>query len=288
MKFSDYKVAELNQQIKTSINEMANAGEVPAGRDREPGLRVPDETIRLEDGRPATVRFHKARNVYQLAVANENGSTVIKEAANLTELTYDLLHDQAQDTLQRQDVEIENARIDKGLLADFDEVDDKTSETADWLQNYHYGQIYRETIKPLSYEEEQKMYSMTMGMLGKLRLPLTAPNLDLAFRELWDTNDEYAGYIDKARAEKRRLAVEAAAAAQAQEDQAAKIYPDKQPATPYAPPFTPMRNAGNTENTGTKRFGVDAELTTRQQSFARRKGISVSNFEESQIMEEGQ
>jgi hypothetical protein len=282
MKFSDGKVAELNQQIKTSINEMANAGQIPAGREREPGLRVPEETITLDDGRRATVRFHKARNVYQLAVASKKGSTVIKEAANLTELTYDLLHDQAQDTLQRQDIEIENARLEKGLLADFDEVDDKTSETADWLQNYHYGQIYRETIKPLSYEEEQKMYSMTMGMLGKLRLPLTAPNLDLAFRELWDTNDEYAGYIAKARTEKQRLADEGAIAAQAAEDQAAKIYPNEQPASPYAPPFSPMRNAG------TKRFGVDATLTARQQSFARRKGISVSNFEGPQTVEERQ
>ncbi len=282
MKFSDYKVAELNQQIKTSINEMANAGEIPAGREREPGLRVPDETIRLEDGRLATVRFHKTRNVYQLSVANENGSQVIKEAANLTDLTYGLLHDQAQNTLQRQDVEIENARLEKGLLADFDEIDDKTSETADWLENYHYGQIYADAIKYVSSDDSHKMYAMVMGMLGRLRVPLTAPNLDLAFRELWDTNDEYAGYINKARQEKQRLADEAAIAAQAQENQAAKIYPNEQPATPYAPPFVPMRNPG------TKRFGVDAELTTRQQSFARRKGISVSNFEGPQTVEERQ
>jgi hypothetical protein len=283
MKFSDQRLATLDAQIRTSISDMVAAGALPAGRNREPGFRVPEETIRLDDGRLATVRFHKARNVYQLAVENENGtSTVIKEAANLTELTYDLLHDQAQDTLQRQDIEIENERLEKGLLADFDIVDDTSRETADWLQNFHYGQIYRETIKPLSYEEEQKMYSMMMGMLGKLRLPLTAPNLDLAFRELWDNNDEFSGYIDKARAEKQRLADEAAAVAQANEDQAAKIYPDSQPATPYAPPFVPMRNAG------TKRYGVDAELTVRQQGFARRKGISVSNFEESQIMEERQ
>jgi hypothetical protein len=281
MKFSDHKVATLDAQIRTSITDMVTEGALPAGRNREPGFHVPEETIRLDDGRLATVRFHKARNVYQLAVASENGtSSVIKEAVNLTELTYDLLHDHAQDTLQRQDIEIENERLEKGLLADFDEVDEKTAETADWLQNYHYGQIYRETIKPLSHEEEQRMYSMTMGMLGKLRLPLTAPNLDLAFRELWDNNDEFAGYIDKARSEKQRIANEAAAATQAQEDQAAKIYPDNQPATPYAPPFVPMRNAA------TKRYGVDAELTARQQSFARRKGISVSTFEESQIMEE--
>jgi hypothetical protein len=283
MKFSDQKTATLDAQIRTSINDMVAAGALPAGRNREPGFRVPEETIRLDDGRLATVRFHKARNVYQLAVANENGtSSVIKEAANLTELTYDLLYDHAQDTLQRRDVEIENERLEKGLLAGFDVVDDTSRETADWLQDYHYGQIYRETIKPLSYEEEQKMYSMMMGMLGKLRLPLTAPNLDLAFRNLWDNNDEFAGYIDKARSEKQRLANEAAALAQAQEDQAAKVYPDDQPATPFAPPFTPMRNAG------TKRFGVDAELTVRQQGFARRKGISVSNFEESQILEERQ
>jgi hypothetical protein len=282
MKFADYKVATLDAQIRTSVNDTVAAGALPAGRNREPGFHVPEETITLDDGRLATVRFHKARNVYQLAVTNENGSTVIKEAANLTELTYDLLHDQAQDTLQRQDIEIENERLEKGLLAGFDIVDDTSRETADWLQNYHYGQIYRETIKPLSYEEEQKMYSMMMGMLGKLRLPLTAPNLDLAFRTLWDNNDEFSGYIDKARSEKQRLANEAAALAQAQEDQAAKIYPDSQPATPYAPPFVPMRNAG------TKRYGADAELTTRQQSFARRKGISVPTFEDSQIMDERQ
>src|SRR5580704_11839857 len=100
MKFTDNTVAQLNEQIKTSINNMATAGEVPAGRGREPGLRVPEETITLDDGRQAIVRFHKARNVYQLAVANENGTTtVIKEAVSLTDLTYDLLHDQAQDTL---------------------------------------------------------------------------------------------------------------------------------------------------------------------------------------------
>jgi hypothetical protein len=272
MKFSDGKLAELDAQIKSAINDMATAklpeGRLPAGRRQEPIFQVPEETITVDDGRLATLRFHKTRNVYQLAVMGDNGkSEVIKEAANLTELTYDLLHDQAQDTLQRQDVEIENERIEKGLLADYDEVDEKSAETADWLQNYHYGQIYFETIKPLSHEDEQKMYSMTMGMLGKLRLPLTAPNLDLAFRELWDTNDEYAGYIEKANAEKQRLADKAAAVDQAKADQDAKIYPDSQPATPYAPPFVPMRNAG------TKRYGVDARLKARQLTYANRKGI---------------
>jgi hypothetical protein len=283
MKFSDGKLAQLDTQIKSAITDMAAAGEVPAGRKYQPGIRVPEETITLEDGRPATIQFHKARNVYQLTVTNETGKAdVIKEAANLTDLTYALLHDQGQNTLQRQDIELENERIEKGRLADFDVVDDTSRETADWLQNFHYGQIYAETIKYVSSDESRKMYAQVMGMLGKLRLPLTAPNLDLAFRNLWDNNDEFSGHIDKARAEMHRLADESAAVVQANEDQAAKIYPNDQAATPYAPPFSPMRNAG------TKRFGVDAELTVRQQGFARRKGISVSNFEESQIMDERQ
>jgi hypothetical protein len=284
MKSSDQKLATLDALIKTSINDMAAAGALPAGRNREPGLRVPDATIKLDDGRLATVRFHKARNIYQLAVANENGtSTVIKEATNLTELTYDLLHDHAQDTLQHRDIEIENERLEKGRLADFTIVDDTSRETADWLRNYHYGQICQQTLNDLRYEEDEaRIYPMIMGMLGHLRLPLTAPNLDLAFRELWDKNDEFAGYIESARARKKELADEAAAKAQAQEDQAAKNYPNDQAATPYAPPFVPMRNSA------TKRYGVDAELTRRQQSFARRKGISVPTFEDSQIMDERQ
>jgi hypothetical protein len=269
MKFSDGKLAQLDTQIKSAITDMAAAGEVPAGRKYQPGIRVPEETITLEDGRPATIQFHKARNVYQLTVTNETGKAdVIKEAANLTDLTYALLHDQGQNTLQRQDIELENERIEKGRLADFDVVDDTSRETADWLRNYHYGQICQETLNFLRYQEDEaRIYPMMMGMLGHLRLPLTALNLDLAFRELWDKNEEFAGYIESARARKQQLAYEAATATQAQEDQTAKIYPDNQPVSPYAPPFTPMRNSE------TKRYGVDAELTTRQQSFARRKGI---------------
>ena len=288
MKFSDGKLAQLDAEIKSAINDMATAklpeGRLPAGRRREPIFQVPEETITLDDGRLATLRFHKARNVYQLAVTGSNGKPeVIKEATNLTELTYDLLHDHAQETLQRQDIEIENERIEQGRLADFTIVDDTSRETADWLRNYHYGQICQETLNFLRYEEDEaRIYPMMMGMLGHLRLPLTAQNLDLAFRELWDNNEEFAGYIESARARKQELAAEAVSAAQAQEDHDAKIYPDDQPATPYAPPFVPM------QNTATKRFGVDAELTARQQSFARRKGISVSNFEGPQTVGERQ
>ena len=273
MKFTDGKVAQLNEQIKTAVNGMTVASELPAGRGREPGLRVPEETIELEDGRQASIRFHKARGIYQLVILNPNGANeVIKEAASLTALTYDLLRDQAQDTLQRQDIEFENARIENGQPEGFrgyEEGSEETGrETEDWLQNYpHSGHVYAETIKYVSSANSQKMYAMVMGMLGQLRIPLTARNLDIAMRKLWDNNDEFAGYIEAARAEKQRLADEVTARAQAEADLAARVYPDDQPASPYAAPFVPMQSGA------TNRYGVDAPLTVRQQSYGTRKGI---------------
>ena len=273
MKFSDGRLAELDAQIKSSIIDMAVAGQVPAGRKYQPGIRVPDETITLEDGRQATIQFHKARNVYQLTVTNESGNTdVIKEAASLTDLTYSMLDDQGQATLQRQDIELENARIESGQPEGFRGYEEGSEETGaateDWLQNYpHTGQIYADTIKYVSSAESRKMYAQVMGMLGKLRLPLTAPNLDLAMRELWDNNDEFASYIDEGRAEKQRLADKAAAVDQAKANQDAKIYPNDQPATPYAPPFVRMQVGG------TKQFGLNEELTPRQLVNINRKKL---------------
>ena len=239
----------------------------PQAEDASQGFRVPEETIELEDGRQAAIRFHKARGIYQLVVAGE----VTKEAASLTALTYDLLHEQAQDTLQRRDIESENERIEKGLpvgFTDYEEGSEETChETADWLQNYHFGQIYAETIKYVSSADSRKMYAMVMGMLGHLRIPLTAGNLDIAMRELWDKNDEFSGYVDEARAEEQRLADEETARAQAEADLAARAYPGDQPATPYAAPFVPMQSGA------TKRYGVDAPLTVRQQSYGTRRGI---------------
>jgi hypothetical protein len=272
MKFNQDRVSKLDAQVKQAVTNMVETGALPAGRDRiAGGFRVPVVRIDLEDGGVATLRYNKQKAVYRMTVERPDSEPVVLEAPTATELTNALMAGHAEVELERQAIERENARIDAGLPEGFYEWEEGTEETGrevvNWQQNYIYGQRYADALKYLSPEDKNSLYLSIRGKLGNLKLPMTAMNLDSAHADLYDTNDDYYSLFVKADTEKQRQIDEASAIEAIEAEEARKDRTFAEPASPYAQPFVPGQQRAM------RRYGVDAELTTRQQRHARRKGM---------------
>jgi hypothetical protein len=229
------RVKQLSAELEKAFDSMVDSGTLPAEKYMKPVFGEPNA-----DGTRLALWYNKPNGQWVADILFSDGRTSRHTGKTRSEIISHFLQARGGMEIENQAILRENERIENRVPPGFDgsgfecETD---RQVALWLQDFLHGREYMETKKYVTPADTRKMFRMLMGAVGCMKLSLDniwgAHNLDRAYCELLDTNDEFWNFRVKALEEKtRRENAQAALLAQREAESRRDYTPEV--ASPYA------------------------------------------------------